>query len=151
MKKLSSILAAIALSLQLLNASCINDGLIWSEIIFTNYCSAIFTGKVLDNIAIEEEEEEFGKIYNRKVGYRIVVQVEKVFFGKVDTGVVNITNRYAMESEKTYLIYANHGNPQGNYFYLADDCVRRIISKKITNEKDVIRELKILSELSNIP
>ena len=150
MKKII-ILVVISLSIQLLNASCINDGLSWSERIFKkDYWSAIFTCKVLDNIAQTKEYEEFGKIYTELTGYCIIVQVEKVFYGKVDTGIVNINKRYAMEQGKTYLVYARHGNPKGNYFYLSESGCDICRYKEITNEKNVIREVEILSELSNI-
>ena len=150
-KKIVIFIIAISLSLQFLNASEIiatvaGNGLTWSERIFNeDSFSAIFTCKVLDNIAIKKEREgEFeGVFYEEIVGYRIVAQVEKVFFGKVDTGIVTITHRYGiMVSDNAYLIYANHRNPQGNYFYLVD--------KKTTNGKRAVRELEILSELSNI-
>ena len=103
MRKTITLVAIISLSIQLLNASCAGDGLVWSERIFNkNFCSAIFTCKVLDNIFVKEEKkDEFGKIYTENEGYRISVQVEKVFFGEVDTGMVNISNRMAMEPQKT--------------------------------------------------
>ena len=148
MKQTVIFILAISLSLPFLNASeiVVSDGLTWSEKIFKeDRFSAIFTCKILDNIAIKEKREGYfeGIFYEETVGYRIVAQVEKVFFGKVDTGIVTITHQHGiMVSDKAYLIYANHRNPQGNYFSLVD--------KKGTNGTNEVRELEILSELSNI-
>ena len=151
MKKITILIIVIALSLQFLNASSASNGLCWSEEIFIeNYRPAIFTCKALNTTAInEEKKDESGRIYTENKGYRITVQVEKVFFGEVDTGIVNIGNGIAMKPEKTYLIYARV-NLQDDYFYLpgCDYRVDADQSKEITTVKN--RELEILSELSNI-
>jgi len=145
--KITVFIVAIILSLQVLNASGIIDNSTWPENFFReDYWSDIFTCKVLDNIWLKEEKKDkSGNIYTEEKGYRVTVQVEKVFFGKVDTGIVHISSRMAMEPGKTYLIYANRNNSQENYFYLLDN-----LSKQIPTGGNMIWELKTLSELSNI-
>ena len=150
MRKLITLVTILFLSIPFLNADQIiivpdDLNLSWSERIFKeDYCSAIFTCKILDNMTRTKEFEEFGKIYTENEVYCTVVQVEKVFFGKVDTGIVNITNESAPESGEIYLIYAIHRNLQGSCFYLADS------PERATNKKGITREVEILSELSNI-
>jgi len=147
MKKiLFFIIIVIPISTQLLNASCITDEKTWSEKIFKgDYFSAVFTCKALEFSAERNSYGELiyttGGIY----GLKAVVQIDKVFFGKIDTIIVNLNAGFYMETGETYLIYA-YG--KGNNFSFDGYC--DIQSKKIISSKNVIRELEILSEISDI-
>ena len=147
-KKITFLIIILLLSTHFLNASCLDDGKIWSERIFTgNHNSAIFTCKVLEFSSEEVRETIDGVTYLKTgiISSRAVVQVDKVFFGKIDTTIVNLNAGFFMELGESYLIY---GYGYKNNFAFAGRCLAH--SKKVTNNKDVVRELEILSELSNI-
>ena len=141
MKKAILSILLLLLSIQICFASCFNDGKIWSERIFTgDHYSAIFTCKVLE-FSSENQVETTGGI----LGLRAVVQVNKLFFGKIDTTIVNLNAGFFMEVGETYLIY---GSGYKSNFYFDGYCI--VHSKKVTDNKDVVRELEILTELSKI-
>ena len=143
MKKIILIIIVSLLSIHFLNASCYDDGKIWSERIFTgDYYSAIFTCKVLEFSSENQVETTAGIM-----GLRAVVQVEKVFFGKVDTTIVNLNAGFFMKVGRTYLIY---GRGYKNNFYFDGYC--KVHSMEVPDIKDGgrVRELEILTDLSNI-
>ena len=141
MKKITLIILASLLSITFLNASsCYDDGKIWSERIFTgNYFSAIFTCKVLEFSSENQIETTAGIM-----GLRAVVQVDKVFFGKVDS-IVNLNAGFYMKVGKTYLIY---GRGYKNIFSFDGYCA--VHSMEIPENNDRVRDIEILTELSNI-
>ncbi|MCL2246238.1 MAG: carboxypeptidase regulatory-like domain-containing protein [Lentimicrobiaceae bacterium] len=142
MKKIILIIIVSLLSIHFLNASCIDDRKIWSERIFTgDYYSAIFTCKVLEFSSENQVKSTAGIL-----GLRAVVQVEKVFFGKVDT-IVNLDAGFSMKVGRTYLIY---GRGYRNNFSFDGYCT--VHSMEVPDIKDGgrISELEILTDLSNI-
>jgi len=143
MKKIISLIITITLSIQLLNASCITDGRSWSEIIFNyngNHRSAVFTCKILEFSAEKGQETTAGYI-----GLKAVAQVEKVFFGKIDTNIVYLSPGHHLQVGETYLVYG-HGNR--NHFYFGGPC--DLHSKQVPNGNYVTQEEKTLSEISDI-
>ena len=126
MKKILLIVITSLLSIHFLNASCPDDGKIWSERIFTgDYFSAIFTCQVLD-FSSENHVMTTAGIH----GLRAVVQVDEVFFGKIDTIIVNLNAGFFMEPGKMYLIY---GRGYKNNFSFDGYCI--VHSKKVTDNK----------------
>jgi len=140
MKKIIIFIVTITLSAQLLNASGYTDGRSWSEIIFNyneNHRLAVFTCKILEFSA-----EKVQKTTEGLFGLKAVAQVEKVFFGKIDSTIVYLSPGFYLQVGEIYLVY---GGGNRNYFSFGG-----LFSKKVSNNKDIIQELKTLSEISDI-
>jgi len=142
MKKITILLTAILLtSLQFLNASCIDDGKSWSERIFNGYGeSYVFICKILEFSDAKAQMTSVGTM-----GLRAVAQIDKVFFGKIDSDIVHLAPWSHVKVGDTYLIY---GGGRRNVFTFGGACDFQ--SKKIPDNYANMYEVKTLSEISNI-
>jgi len=139
MKKLLFIIA-ISLSIQILNASCEDDGKSWSEKIFKGDFRFVFTCKILEFSAEKAQATTVG--YD---GLKAVAEIDQLFFGKIDTTIVYLRPFWGLQVGETYLVYGEGKINHFSFFGLCD-----FLSKKVTNSKNILQELKTLSDVSDI-
>jgi antitoxin component YwqK of YwqJK toxin-antitoxin module len=141
MEKRILLIITISLSTLFLKASCFDDEKNWSEKIFKgDYRLTVFTCKILEFSAEKAQMTTIG--YD---GLKAIAQIDKIFLGKIDTTIVYLSPYSYLVAGETYLVY---GSGKGNHFFFGGMC--DFLSKRVTNSKDVLQELKTLSEISDI-